>query len=207
MHTPRCTPTGALALVALASLPTGHSLGCQECDNGYACGICLVLIETTDCPFGQTVSPSCEELPMGTMCEASGECGTTNDANNCPGRTFDFDIYKRVECTDDRPRPPPPPPSPPSPSPSPPRECHQCYAGLPCGMCLNLIDSRECNAAEEAEFNDEMTIDCRTAAVGQMCHADGSCGTHNDANNCPRRYGPLPARPDGRSGALLYFGR
>ena len=159
MHTPRRTPTGALALVALASLPTARSLDCKDCDNAYACGICLKLIDTADCPFGQTVSPSCEMLPIGGMCEASGECGTTNEANNCPGRQFDFDIYKRVECTNTLPRPPPPPPSPPSASPSPPRECHQCDAGLPCGMCLNLISPRECNAAEEAEVDGLMTLD------------------------------------------------
>ena len=44
-----------------------------------------------------------ENVPLGEICEANGECGSDNRLNNCGflkfhGYTTILDIYRRVDC-------------------------------------------------------------------------------------------------------------
>ena len=109
------------------------TIDCEECDAGAACGMCLVLVLQDECPTdidalkhiidadGLAVRTRCEDVFKKETCEGSGECGTSDSADNC----LTDDIYRRVECygdflldpQSDSPPSPPPPPPPPSRSP------------------------------------------------------------------------------------------
>lgn len=105
------------------------TIDCEECDAGAACGMCLVLVLQDECPTdydelqhmldadGLKVRTQCLDVFQKEACEGSGECGTSDSADNC----LTDDIYRHVECygdflldpqTDSPPSPPPPPPTP-----------------------------------------------------------------------------------------------
>ena len=105
------------------------TIDCEECDAGAACGMCLVLVLQDECPKdydelqhmldadGLKVRTQCLDVFQKEACEGSGECGTSDSADNC----LTDDIYRHVECygdflldpqTDSPPSPPPPPPTP-----------------------------------------------------------------------------------------------
>ena len=95
------------------------TIDCEECDAGAACGMCLVLVLQDECPAdydelqhmldadGLAVRTQCLDVFKKEACEGSGECGTSDSADNC----LTDDIYRRVECYGDL-SPPPPPPTP-----------------------------------------------------------------------------------------------
>eukprot|EP00965_Chrysotila_dentata_P040347 1339001-Pleurochrysis_carterae.AAC.3 len=160
------------------------SLECKDCDNGGACGMCLNLVGSDECPsssraYSHTCDPS--QLPMNDLCEADGECGTSNDADNCAGHHHGGrDVYRRSVCRDNAPRVPPSPPDLPLP------RCDdlQCDAGASCGICLVLVSREEC---PESWVSDWTLHTCDKVADGDLCEADGECGTNNDASNCEGR--------------------
>ena len=105
------------------------TIDCEECDAGAACGMCLVLVLQDECPTGidelkqmidadgLAIRTQCLDVFKKEACEGSGECGTSDSADNC----LTDDIYRRVECygdflldpqSDSPPSPPPPPPTP-----------------------------------------------------------------------------------------------
>lgn len=124
----RSTRVLLLAAVASASVQTNDKglplVGlpkCDRCDAGIECGLCLRLVEPGECPWAVDVTllrcnPRDTFLP-GYRCEAAGECGTSDTANNCPAWR---DVYVRVNCAGGLLSPSGPPPSPsPPPSPAP----------------------------------------------------------------------------------------
>eukprot|EP00578_Thalassiosira_sp_NH16_P002058 CAMPEP_0181132968 /NCGR_PEP_ID=MMETSP1071-20121207/31281_1 /TAXON_ID=35127 /ORGANISM="Thalassiosira sp., Strain NH16" /LENGTH=583 /DNA_ID=CAMNT_0023219343 /DNA_START=198 /DNA_END=1946 /DNA_ORIENTATION=- len=66
-----------------------------KCDE-----ICLVPIESNECSnlfidlgsMPQCLGPNGKTVNMGDVCEGSGECGTSEELNNCD----DYDVYRRV---------------------------------------------------------------------------------------------------------------
>ena len=69
-----------------------------DCDAGESCGFCLIAVNGEDCPVGQNADldtiPNCLDADFGELCEADGECGTSNNADNC---NLDYDIYRKFE--------------------------------------------------------------------------------------------------------------
>ena len=201
-------PMRTALLLALASVAAA-TIECTACDSYDAdCG-CLVLVPSNECPvrrtsaFGgngrgsgtgggsgrgdgsgpglDTVANDCRHIEIGALCEADGECHTNDDANNCDvstrgSSTYGRDIYRRVECQTTLPLPPPPPPLP---------DCEQfyCAAGASCGICLQPIASGDCPAAWKSDWR---LHTCDRVDVGELCEADGECGT-TEINNCAGR--------------------
>ena len=170
--------------------PCDYSL----CLGGASCGICLRLLNTTDCPLPSRVEQglqSCEpgDVSAGELCEGSGNCGTDNTAENCvyhtmSGTTLPYDIYQRMDCEFEPALPPPPPifaPSTPNPPAMP--DCGSCDGGEECGFCLRLVPSAECPDGPHALA----TPHCDPGVslpFGHMCEGSGQCGTRQTANNC-----------------------
>ena len=96
--------TAAVSAAAISSLrlPAGM-LRCF--------GNCLLLLDAADCPDATTSRdlPNCHMNNVDDLCEGDGECGTSNDIDNCPGL---WDVYKIVASTriDTPPYPPSLPP-------------------------------------------------------------------------------------------------
>ena len=164
------------------------------CHAGASCGICLQLLNTTDCPLPSRVQQglqSCEpgDVSPGELCEGSGNCGTDNRAENCvyhtmSGATLPYDIYQRIDCKFEPASPPPPPVFAPS-TPNPPAmpDCGSCDGGEECGFCLRLVSQSECPDGPHALA----TPHCDPGVslpFGQMCEGSGKCGTQQTANNC-----------------------
>ena len=61
----------------------------------------------------------------------------------------------------------------------------ECHAGLECGYCLRLLKLDECPRSVKDVTNGGLQP-CEPDMVeyGQMCEADGPCGTSNRVNNC-----------------------
>ena len=81
-------PTAALLLLALSS----SAFPCSLCEAGYeSCGFCLNRIERAECPANDAldIMANCTEVPVGEMCEADGECGTSTVLNNCENMNWD----------------------------------------------------------------------------------------------------------------------
>ena len=90
---------------------------CASCDAGWDCGTCLMLVESSGCPWTSAIIRGCSGgTSLNSFCDGNGSCGTSDVANNC---RLGKDIYQRVECTATPPSAPPatPPSSPPSPPP------------------------------------------------------------------------------------------
>ena len=166
-----------LAAVTAQSASLTPYRSCSNCTNGYACGVCLETIPSSECPrrwsggSAFNLRDDCHGLPVDQMCEADGECGTSNDANNCDYR----DVYKAVRCTVDMPLAPPPSPSQPLPLCS----VLACDAGRECGICLRALHTGApqydvCPAGYQADWGMRT---CDQVADGELCEADGECGT------------------------------
>ena len=122
--------------LGIASYDAQDAIDCEECDAGAKCGMCLVLVLGDECPTnvddlqhmidanGLAVRTRCQDVFKGEACEGSGECGTSDHADNC----LTDDVYRYVDCNGeldsygelllDRqsdPSPPPPPTPPRSP--------------------------------------------------------------------------------------------
>jgi len=93
--------------------PAPPPVPCDSCDAGGACGVCLQVIrDNRQCPtafHSDFELPTCDIALKGQMCEGDGECGTTNDLNNCRGsdgetaagqswRHRNADVYKVLDC-------------------------------------------------------------------------------------------------------------
>lgn len=160
---------------------------CSSCDAGASCNMCLNLVAESECPMRGgsdmlSLARDCDNVAIGGMCEADGECGTNDDADNCPSgwsRDGGRDVYKREECIITTPQAPPPPPSPPLAT----CESLQCDAGASCGICLQKLspNSADCPAWHQASF---FLKTCDEAEPGELCEADGECGTV-EVDNCP----------------------
>ena len=65
-------------------------LDCAQCDNRFACGICLVTIEARECPARGDMSAMhqclASKTAIGAMCEGDGECGSDSHLNQCAPR-------------------------------------------------------------------------------------------------------------------------
>jgi hypothetical protein len=90
---PNAEPTAA---PVQAPVPA-PSVSCNDCDNNYECEICLVILDREDCPSSPNSLDNCDGIGVGELCEADGECGTSNTVRNC-GRTLD--VYKRIKCAE-----------------------------------------------------------------------------------------------------------
>jgi hypothetical protein len=56
--------------------------------------LCLSELPESFCPTEMDSLPDCLNIEIGHICEASGECATSDSLNNCQT----FDVYVRVEC-------------------------------------------------------------------------------------------------------------
>ena len=56
--------------------------------------LCLSELPESFCPTEMDSLPNCLNIEIGHICEASGECATSDSLNNCQT----FDVYVRVEC-------------------------------------------------------------------------------------------------------------
>ena len=95
--------------LGIASYDDQDIIDCEECDAGAVCGMCLVLVLKDECPTnvddfqhmmdanGLLVRTRCQDVFRGEACEGSGECGTSDHADNC----LTDDIYRHVECYGD----------------------------------------------------------------------------------------------------------
>jgi hypothetical protein len=121
-------------------------------------GLDLVPVTTSECPFFKN-RPNCLKVGPGELCEADGECGTDPGLNNCnPGG---WDIYRKAM------------PSGPTPAPAP--TYPSCSDGIP----LIPLDSSLCPADITFSFPR-----CTRVSEGELCEADGECGTDNRLDNC-----------------------
>ena len=71
---------------------TGDDIGTYPCDGNTQ----FVEMKDDDilggCPFGDPDNlPNCDEVPVGSMCEADGRCPNVGDVNN----RGSFEIYTR----------------------------------------------------------------------------------------------------------------
>lgn len=73
---------------------TTTEAGAVTCDT-----LCLNELPSTFCPTEMDELPNCLNIEIGHICEASGECATSDSLNNCQT----FDVYVRVECGGDTP--------------------------------------------------------------------------------------------------------
>jgi hypothetical protein len=90
-----------LALVALAGAPC-------TCDAGQACGMCLQLVDASECPTDGSDRRKCRKssgLELFGLCEGDGECGTDDGHDNCPaamgGGSNRRDVYRLESCDAD----------------------------------------------------------------------------------------------------------
>ncbi len=189
-------PPYSYLLVFLALGAAYATRDCESCSAGSACGMCLVLVPSSECPTGpgrfgtnNGLAPGgCLGVGVGQLCEADGECGTDNDADNCDvseegfpvpgwwGKRGGRDIYRRESCVWTTPRPPPPPPPPPRSS----CEFMGCDAGASCGLCLQKLPAAECPAFWASSW---MMHTCGKVPPGELCEAVGECGT-TEIDNC-----------------------
>ena len=101
----------------------------SQCDNGGACGMCLRMISSAECPtlIGLSALSGCDYVDVGVMCRHAigNSCGTSGFINNC-GFIRTVDVFLRIDCrVVSPPQPalqPPPPPSPSPPPPPPPQK-------------------------------------------------------------------------------------
>ena len=111
-------PAAPVALAPPPPPPAPHPP--TQCPPGLlACGLgCLRPIVSAECPANPDLA-RCDLVPLGGLCEADGECGTSQGLDNCG--LGGWDVYK-VELPSQDPQPPrpPPPPAPPPPPSSPP---------------------------------------------------------------------------------------
>lgn len=89
----------------------------SSCDAGAECGRCLQRLKPEECPKASHVEfelKPCDAADKGDFCEGDGECGTTQDLNNCRGSDSDdhgswnddpfwmkvkADVYRVVDCS------------------------------------------------------------------------------------------------------------
>ena len=59
--------------------------------------------------------------------------------------------------------------------------CSLCEAGYEsCGVCLNRVERAECPTSDALDI----MPNCTGVRLGEMCEADGECGTSTVLNNC-----------------------
>ena len=54
-------------------------------------------VAASECPPNAQYMANCDDVSIGELCEGDGECGTTNNENNCPGG---YDVYRRADPCD-----------------------------------------------------------------------------------------------------------
>ncbi len=86
---PTMPPTPLPTTPKPTSSPTSESVLCAD--------RCLTPVDESECPQnGDLFSlPKCSgDVPVGSLCDAGGECGTDEYLNSCVG----YDVYRRVDC-------------------------------------------------------------------------------------------------------------
>ena len=78
----------------------------------------------------------------------------------------------------------------PPPPPMPPLSCSDptCDAGSSCGLCLQLVQHRECPRPGPDGLSGLRS--CDTAAVNELCEGSGECDTDDEVDNCRGPNGP-----------------
>ena len=82
----------AAPLLLLLAFSSSAAFPCSLCDAGYeSCGVCLNRVERAECPTSDAldIMANCTGVPVGEMCEADGECGTSTVLNNCENMNWD----------------------------------------------------------------------------------------------------------------------
>jgi len=87
---PTMPPTSLPTTSRPTSSPTSETALCAD--------RCLTPIDDSECPQNRDLVSlskcSSIDVPVGSQCEADGECGTDEYLNNCAG----YDVYRRVDC-------------------------------------------------------------------------------------------------------------
>jgi len=146
-------------------------------------GICGINtpIDPSACPANPNI-PNCLDKRYGNLCEGDGECGTDPGLNNCGG----FDVYLKTDKTTISPVPTQPPvTSTPTFAPtraptrvtSAPTVSTTSSGGI--GVCgtLTPIDTSACPGQPNI-------ANCDVVRFGNLCEADGECGTDSNLDNC-----------------------
>jgi hypothetical protein len=82
----RMPVTSAMSSPRTSPPTTGHPL-CTD--------LCLEETASSECPLTPYKLPDCVQVQVGELCDANGECGSSQTLNNCPP----FDVYRRINCT------------------------------------------------------------------------------------------------------------
>ena len=188
-----------VSIPELILLMTAMPPSCTSpCDAGAGCGLCLRLVDASECPRDPLRLPACSPATnAGDRCEGDGECGTSQLANNCANH----DVYEIVDCVATwpprSPLSPPLPPSPPVPSPAPPSPPFAPLAAcdMPCdagcgGTCLRLVNKSKCPRASSVASLPRCN---HPLQLGELCEGDGECETSKVANNCEAANGWVTA--------------
>lgn len=180
--------SGGGATVATTARPTTTAPPAPVGPTCAAGGV-LVPVDAEACPRRPYLLPGCAVVPVGSLCEANGECGTDNGLNNCDGV---YDVYQNVAAG---PTPPPTTVAPTTAGPGPGAGAASCGPG----SVLVPVSADKCPPRPWSLPN------CTQVPVGFLCEGDGECRTDQLLNNCKhldvyRRVAagptPPPATPD-----------
>ena len=197
--TPSRMPVTSLMPSPRTSLPTtGHPL-CRD--------LCLEEIASSKCPLTPYELPDCVQVQVGELCDANGECGSSQTLNNCPP----FDLYRRIDCnivdgsvliidttstttgamttfkpTSSKPTKVSALASIPRSRPS--STSGNIFASSPIippsqQLCANLC--LEETASSECPLTPYELPECVQVNFGELCDANGECGSNQTLNNCP----------------------
>jgi M6 family metalloprotease-like protein len=168
---------------------------------------CLEEISSSLCPPNPWELPGCQQVNVGELCDANGKCGSNQLLNNCPP----FDVYRRVDCnivdvsaminettvtttgvmttlqpTSSKPTKVPSlaltlgsRPSSTSGITSASSPTRLPSQQLCANLCLEEIASSKC------PLTPYKLPECVQVKVGELCDANGGCGSNQTLNNCP----------------------
>jgi len=194
-----------------------------DANDGEAC---LVRVPESRCPVGGMGDlPRCDaKLEVNDLCEGSGECGTRDDKDNCGGNK---DVYEVLVKTGPTPGPSQEPTYRPTVGPTPPRPtggpCPRLCDGTGTTPCLKPFGG-DCPSRDDLL---ELPRCDSGLEEGDLCDADGECGTDDALDNCPGvwdiyelrspptpapTYNPTVPRPTGEfvfpaGGVIVYRGK
>ena len=194
----RMPVTSAMSSPRTSPPTTGHPL-CTD--------LCLEETASSECPLTPYKLPDCVQVQVGELCDANGECGSSQTLNNCPP----FDVHRRIDCnivdgsvmsiettatttgelttfkpTSSKSTKVSALASIPGSKPS--STSGNIFASSPTippsqQLCENLC--LEETASSECPLRPYDLPECVQVNVGELCDANGECGSNQTLNNCP----------------------
>lgn len=171
---------------------SGNSLvSLREASGKSQCG-CLKAVQSSECPtmLRRAGLEKCDgrtwhglwtdHVGTGRLCDGGGSCDTDGNLNNCGS----YDIYRKVWDTPC----------------SGPLTINSTTGAPPQCGCFEAIPGTSCPGVITVSAMSK----CTRANIGQLCDADGECGTDADLNNCGHYdiYRKVRNTPCNRSGGI-----